>query len=219
MSYFISHENQTLLWNIINKTSDFNRVFYPGSPNNPNNWFHNIIQLFYQETPIIKKEELQGFNRKVLAYMVENIGSMGKPVMIDRSGYYVEKKEEVYQKQFMDRQQQYDSLLKKPTPPTPNFSENIKDEVISNMDELILNQRKLREEDAKLIAPPIDIKASQGTKGTEGREGSEEIESLKTEIATLNNKFTRMEEEFMKTSEIIQQLSATLLNTFTLKST
>ena len=217
MSYFINNENQELLWKTISKIEGFNRIFYPGSPNSANIWFRSIIQLFYQEYPVIKKEELQGLNRKVLSYMVENLKSMGQPIMVDRSitepVYYSEKKDETYQKQFMERQQQYDSLLKKPTPPTPTFNENIKDEAISNMEELILNQKKLREEDAKLIAPPIDIKVSKGT------EGAEEINSLKTEIAAINIKLARIEEEFMKTSEIIQQLSANLLNTFTLKNT
>ena len=223
MSYFINNENQELLWNTISKIDGFNRIFYPGSPTSANMWFRSIIKLFYQEYPVIKKEELQGLNRKVLAYMVENLKSMGKPIVVDRSigepAHYSEKKEDTYQKQFMERQQQYDSILKKPTPPTPTFSENIKDEAISNMEELILNQKKLREEDAKLIAPPIDIKPSEGTEGTIKTPENNEINVMKSEIATLNNKFARLEEEFMKTTEIIQQLSANMLNTFTLKNT
>jgi hypothetical protein len=217
MSYFINSENQNLLWTIINKTDGFKRTFYPGSPNDQNIWFRNIIQQFYQEIQPINKEELTTFNRKVITYMLDNLKPINQqPPIIDRKPYYVENKEEIYQRQFMERQQQYDSLLSKPAPPKPDFGDNIKDEAISNMEELMETQKKMREEEIKSILPPPDIVPDSVVKPIS--QNSSEIDELKTEIANINIKLSRMEEEIRKSTELIKTLSDVALHTFTLKN-
>jgi len=52
-----------------------------------------------------------------------------------------------------DRQKEYESMLAKPLPPEMNFSEKIADEAISNMDELIAQHKKQREDELKQYAP------------------------------------------------------------------
>jgi hypothetical protein len=237
MSFFIHNENQILLWNIINKTEEF-KVFFQGSQQDPNYWFKNIIQKFYQEHPIITKQELMPFNRKVISFMINNLNqnritkvipntestieletkSQQSNNFIDHNYLqqktYNETKEELFQKQFMERQQQYDSMFKKPSPPAVNFGNNIKDEAISNMDELILVQKKMREEELKSILPPITevMDLSSNTKTTNNNIDNVEISCIKEEILIINAKINRIEEEFMKFSELLQQLNNSTAN-------
>jgi len=66
----------------------------------------------------------------------------------------VENKQEAYNRQFSERQKAYDSMLTKPLPPVDvNFGKNVKDEAISNMDELIKQHTRQREEELKQYAP------------------------------------------------------------------
>jgi hypothetical protein len=214
MSFFIHNENQNLLWNVINKSDYFKRIFHSGSQYNPNIWFRNVIQRFHEEKPVVTKNELNSLNKLVIGFMIDNLKSISQqPIVIDRDipippPPYVEKKEDIYQKQFLERQKQYESLLNKPLPPKPEFGDNIKDEAIPNMDELIQAQRKMREEDIKSIMPPLP-------------EENIKIEEIKVEntmddMVTIKLRLARVEEELLKFSEILQILQ---LNNSTLKNT
>ena len=66
-------------------------------------------------------------------------------------------REEMYNREFEERKRQYDSLLEKKVPSEVQFSEK-EDSVILNMDELLQQQRKLRELD---IPPPQPIQQEQ----------------------------------------------------------
>jgi hypothetical protein len=226
MSYFINNDNQNLLWTVINNADDFKQVFYPGSPYNSNSWFRAIIQKFHEESPTVQKHELNIFNRRVLSFMLEQLKTANNTsYSAEKTSIqppYIEKKEDIYQKQFMERQQQYDVLLQKPIPPKPEFGDNIKDEAISNMDELILAQKKMREDELKAILPPSSS-ASVTENITTIVTATETTTSEKQVVATTNkdieiimNRLSRIEEDMMKFSEILQSIQ---LDNFTLKST
>lgn len=195
MSLFINNENQNLLWNIINKTDVFKHVFYSGSPNNPNIWFRNIIQKFYSEYPFIQKNDLNDLNKKVISFMIGILNQQG----IESQGSHPQlliqenpmQKSDVFNRQFMERQKEYETLLSKPTPPKPEFIDNIKDEAISNMDELLLKQKLIRDQDITALLPP---------------QNKNVVISENNEIETLKIKVARIEEELMKFSEILQNL-------------
>lgn len=59
---------------------------------------------------------------------------------------------------FSIRQQEYEQMMKKNTPPNVNFKEEINNDVIKNMDELLEKQRKQRELDLLSITSPISKK-------------------------------------------------------------
>lgn len=179
MSLFIHNENQNLLWNIISKSEPFTRFFNRNNQYNPNIWFRNIIQKFYQEnnSKQFTKDGLNQLNREVLKYMVDDLKTllnpqqqqaMEKPVHSNVSSL-VESREEMFSRQFDERQKEYNSLLAKPVPPTIDFGGNIKDEAISNMDDLIREQMRQREEELKQFTPPpIDVKISNKLKIDDG---------------------------------------------------
>jgi hypothetical protein len=66
----------------------------------------------------------------------------------------VENKQELYSRQFVERQKEYEMMNAKPTPPLPDINNNIKDEAISNMDELIKLHMQQRDAELKQYSPP-----------------------------------------------------------------
>jgi len=60
-------------------------------------------------------------------------------------------KQEVYNMQFNERQKQYEQMVARPLPPEVKFEEVVKDEVISNMEELIKQHTQQREQELQNI--------------------------------------------------------------------
>jgi uncharacterized coiled-coil DUF342 family protein len=140
----------------------------------------------------------------------------------------------MYNRQFNERQKDYETMVTKPVPPVVDFSENIKDEAISNMDELIKLHREQREAELKQFSPlPItdttkpekiitkenitiipdavisdinaDMKMKKNVSWSENIEKRndnsnfrEEIDELKTQVLTLTNKFSTLQEEIQQ---------------------
>jgi hypothetical protein len=169
MSLFIHSENQTLLWNIISNMEITNTVFVQGSPQK-SIWFKNIIEEFYIK--IYGKQltisELRELNRQVITYMTNNLREIQKKVTRQPALAEIPKKNvfyepqteysrnsaggnsEVYNDLFSKRQKDYEAMIVKPVPPKVEFSENLKDEPISNMEELLKAQQQQREYDLQL---------------------------------------------------------------------
>jgi len=243
MALFIHSENQQLLWNIINKTEHFQRFFHPGSQFDPNVWFRNIIQSFYvqNQSNITNSADLNQLNRIVITHMVENLkGKLEprEPSAINQNSIgsqftrnsFMESKEEIYNRQFKERQQQYNSLLEKPKPPTVNFGDTIKDEVISNMDEVMKAHMKQREEEIQRLAPKkglvidkqndidihntiltIDSNEEKTKKSVSWKENIEtssllnqEVVELKSQVLELRTKFEKFEQDIQKIFQLLQ---------------
>jgi hypothetical protein len=161
MTLFVHRENQEILWQNITQSDAFQRTFSQRPPYESNEWFKNIIQMFYQESArqrIETKPALLEFNRQVLRYMLQDLSQRiavqkpSNPLLNDRMITHnlqpstMESKEEMHAREFAQRQREYDALLKRPEPPAPQFGDTVKDEVITNMDELIQQQLRMREQ-------------------------------------------------------------------------
>jgi len=136
MSLFISKENQTLLYDMIHKTPEINTVF--SSIQQKNEWFRDIIQNHYQQLPPnLNRELLLATNRRVLSYMVNSLREREKD-----------------KPQVNTQPVQYIPVYDNPKPKAIDFSEKIEDEVITNMAELIEEQKRLRERELQEYTPP-----------------------------------------------------------------
>jgi len=169
MALFIHNKNQELLWNVINKTQIFQLVFSYSKNNEPELWFRAHIQQYYQkiQNKILSVEDLNSCNHEMVAIMMNNLKSFsennGNAVlqqnhqppqqMVQQLPHTVENKQELYSRQFNERQKEYELMNTKPTPPVPDINNNIKDEAISNMDELIKLHMQQREAEMKQFAP------------------------------------------------------------------
>ena len=172
MSLFISVENQNLLYEIIHKTNDIHVVFPQGSPSTEKNeWFCNFIETTYRQLPNnITREQLKSINRKVISTMINSLQEIANkkkreiqtiPVSVinnenvsvytplnNRNTIKREHPPDYESKEF-----QYRSLFEIQKPKPIDFSEKIDDEIITNMSELIEQQKKLRERELQEYAP------------------------------------------------------------------
>ena len=164
MALFISHENQTLIWNVISKNKLVNDYFFYHPPHKKTEWFKSIVQLFYHKNQgrMLNQTELLLLNKTVISYMVQNIrdnmsDSLPKnQVNIDadflKSHSITENKVEKIGNQFNEKQLEYNSLFDKKVPETIDFAVK-QDAPLSNMDELIKQHLKEREEELRKYAP------------------------------------------------------------------
>ena len=169
---FVHSENQKILWNVINKCilfhkiPDFNKEYWF---RNCIQHFYEKIQR--ENTQIKNKHELEELNKNVLSYMVRQLHEMHKQYMgvsqhtsqlplitpsIQQTSFssiqnYMGKeaeranKQEQFNSAFEERQKQYETLFSKPALPEIDFSEKKDDGPISNMEELVQQHLKERE--------------------------------------------------------------------------
>jgi hypothetical protein len=166
MSLYIDPKNQTLLWNILHKNPIIYAVFPTNSQlsqKNKNNWFKNIISQIYSTLPQnITKEELLNVNKETLRRMINDM----KPRPSETA--YIPKNASVND-DFSKRQKEYELMTKKPRVEEVSFIENAKDDVIKNMDELIQEQLRSREQDLQKISktyPSIEKRLTLDIKET-----------------------------------------------------
>lgn len=171
MALYVVKENQELLWNVINNNTFVKQYFAKVGPERKHTWFKNIIENFYEQNKNnqLTVPDLHKINRSTIAYMIENIrmqDSQNVPFYNDQinsrlqtNGIYTppvipNNKQEQYASQFDQRQQEYQQMVEKKTPPEIDFSEkNEKDSVISNMDELMKQHMQDREKELQIYKP------------------------------------------------------------------
>jgi hypothetical protein len=155
---YIHPDNQTLLWNTIQKAPNFEKL-----GDKKTQWFKSVIRDFYeQEGKSIKTQsDLQNVNKSTITYMVHLLKQI-TPNPIHKTQYpsmtslpsttgSVERINQ-YTEQFNHRQKEYEMMNAKPLPPPIDaVNEKISDEAITNMDELIRQQLAQREQELKMF--------------------------------------------------------------------
>jgi hypothetical protein len=182
MSLYVVPENQELLWNVISKNAYIQDFFSPYNPEKKNEWFKTIIRTFYERYKMQKLTvaDLNYVNKETISYMIQNIReqisqpvaktttpTQATPSYQPANSYAIptppivpDTRQDIYAKEFEQRQQEYANLNKKVAPANVNFTEKADDGVIQNMDELVKQQMQQRAYEMSLIPPPIN-KVSQ----------------------------------------------------------
>ena len=75
MVYFISEENQNLLWNVIHNNSSIQLFLKNMNPDDKTRWFRSIIEQFYKKYgPIdLSFYQLKTINKEVIVYIIQYI--------------------------------------------------------------------------------------------------------------------------------------------------
>ena len=181
MALYVNPENQTLLWSIINKNQTAQQFFTKITPQQKENWFKSIIQLFYNNNAsnVITIQELKQINRDSLTYMVNDIRTRINTNVNGNGSFQPERKSietlqpstiatsrpqdiqksssinaDLVNQQFNTRQKEYEQMVEKKTPDAVKFTDAVDDQPISNMDELIRNHIKQRDEEFRIYSPP-----------------------------------------------------------------
>jgi hypothetical protein len=177
MSLYVVPENQELLWNVISKNAYIQDFFAPYNPEKKNEWFKAIIRTFYERYKLQKLTvaDLNTVNKETIAYMIQNVReqisqpvakttppTQATPSYQPANSYSIptppivpDTRQDIYAKEFEQRQQEYANLNKKVVPANVNFTEKADDGVIQNMDELVKQQMQQRAYEMSLIPPPI----------------------------------------------------------------
>jgi hypothetical protein len=167
MALFIQPENQNILWEMVNKLPLCNTVF-PISGNGSQfkeQWFREIIQECYYSIPQnITRNDLYKINRDVLSRMMKSLvtlSSKNTANIIEHGNNRVDNRgnNRVELNKQSDFVSQYNSMFEIQKPKPIDFSEKIDDDVITNMSELIENQRKMREleiQEFSSVIKPVD---------------------------------------------------------------
>jgi len=160
MNPYIDPKNQTLLWNTIHKNPSILLVF-PNETyhNEKNTWFKNIISQVYSTLPkVISNQTLLEKNKQTLLLMnnelknrIINRNKQNEPNQ-NEPIYSRNQKDDSINNQYEQRQKEYEFMMKKPVVEEISFKENSNDSVIKNMDELIQQQLREREEDLERIS-------------------------------------------------------------------
>lgn len=144
MSIYIDPKNQTLLWNLIHKNPMISTVFPVHLQSSKNNWFKKRIEEIYSTLPpTISTEVLFQKNKETLAILINDLS---EPL------YSRNKPNVSINDQYEERQKEYEEMTKKPVVEEISFKEEKNDGVIKNMDELIQQQLREREQDLQRIS-------------------------------------------------------------------
>ena len=180
MSLYIHRENQTLLWNIMEKNPQFAKMALKES------WFSNVIKQNYEKIQYLPLtlQDLQHINKQTISMMVDELRQMDqykKPDQqkLDQQNMYLPSNTGAIERvssftaQFEERQKDY--LVKPMEPPNVKF-DKIDDDVITNMDELLQQQIKQREYDiAQALPPPPNPSNEESIKPTESIKPSKKV--------------------------------------------
>ena len=159
MSLYITDKNQDLLWNVINKNQQITSYFNRSTNENIYEWFKTIIRIFYDKNNNKKLDmtELNKINKETILYMIEStrekenivtVSSDTTPVMsISTPSIVPDNRSALYTSKFEERQLEYSNMNKKQAPTKPDFTDNIEDGVMTNMDDMIKQQMQQREYD------------------------------------------------------------------------
>lgn len=170
MSQFVHVDNQNLLWRMAHKIPEFDRM----NSTQRGSLFKQTVQQTYDSIgkQNLTREELQSYNRSVLSQLVKQLRTpvppSSKPPLapqrpqLTQSQPFVESKEELFQRQFQAKQQEYETMNAKPNLPDASemFKEKVDDdERIHNMDDLIKQYETQRNEDmqevmSRMVPPP-----------------------------------------------------------------
>jgi hypothetical protein len=166
MSLYIEPKNQKLLWEMIHKNPSLSLIFPPNSPisqKSKDEWFKSIISKMYSTLPQnITPIMLLNTNKETLTIMnrdLQNKFGLEKKVLekektvepIYSRNAISGNRVETLNREFSERQKEYERMTQKPVVPEVSFEEKREDGVIKNMDELIQKQLREREEDLNKI--------------------------------------------------------------------
>lgn len=149
MSTFISYNNQTILWNTIQKVPLLQQKI---QKEYQANWFRQIIEDIYTQNQYrnLNVQELNELNKQTISYMINSLkrsnNENNQTTSIENLDYQDTNTE------FSKREKEYE-ILKNNTKMNekPNFNQTIEDKAIDNMEELLYNQQIQRDLDLQAV--------------------------------------------------------------------
>ena len=194
MSTFISYNNQTILWNTIQKVPLLQQKI---QKEYQANWFRQIIEDIYTQNQYrnLNVQELNELNKQTISYMINSLKKSNtennETTSIENLDYQDTNTE------FSKREKEYE-ILKNNTKMNekPNFNQTIEDKAIDNMEELLYNQQIQRDLDLQAV----EIKELQKPKNVTWDE------NLEDSMQPIIDRMTKLEKIVENLTGIINKL-------------
>lgn len=194
MSTFISYNNQTILWNTIQKVPLLQQKI---QKEYQANWFRQIIEDIYTQNQYrnLNVQELNELNKQTISYMINSLkrsnNENNQTTSIENLDYQDTNTE------FSKREKEYE-ILKNNTKMNekPNFNQTIEDKAIDNMEELLYNQQIQRDLDLQAV----EIKDLQKPKNVTWDE------NLEDSMQPIIDRMTKLEKIVENLTGIINKL-------------
>ena len=194
MSSFIDYNNQTILWNTIQKLPLLHQKIMKQYQSS---WFKQIIEQIYitNEHRNLSIQELNQLNKETISYMINILKrpnyEKNNTTSIENLSYQDTNTE------FSIREKEYETLRNNTKMnEKPNFNEVIEDKAIDNMEELLNNQKIQRDLDLQAI----EIKDLQKSKNVTWDE------KLDDPMQPLIKRMTKLENIVDNLTDIINNL-------------
>jgi hypothetical protein len=183
---YINKKNQQILWSSANKMQCFHSIM---DENYKKELFKYVIEIFYENNKNrqLAQSELIELNKKTILHVIKllnkediprvenkpnhscdvDLQEEELPIIFDNS-YKKQPKQIAYSQEFLNRQKDYEFMMKKDVPKNGSLFENkIEDKAIENMEELLQQQIKQRELEIQPINQEIKMEIEQDPKNTE----------------------------------------------------
>lgn len=195
---FIEEQNQELLWNVFNRFPNMNSVH----PDIAQNIFQETLGEIYDIIPKnvvqLSKYELQDLNKKTISIFWDKITKQTQQFSLSVNSFnntpantnsYYETPLEKTNRDFENKQQQYEAMNAKPKLPDPTdmFQEPVgdgEDQAIQNMDELIARYQQQRD---------LDVPIVQTTEGSESETSPIHSSPIESVLGKIQIRLDRME--------------------------
>lgn len=196
MSQYVSVDNQNMLWRTAHKIPQFEAHAQKETV------FKQSIQFIYEKVSHLSSmtpDQLQQANRDTMSHLVQQVRVL--PSTPSQTNLVVESKEEIFQRQFQERQQQYDQMNAKPNLPDASemFKEKETDEGrIQNMDALIAEYEDQRNKDMATVMPTAVADSTTATTTTANpiEALTSALEGIQKSIGDLEKRISVMEDNF-----------------------
>lgn len=185
---FINSNNQSLLWKVINNTPQTIHFFEGAPPGEKERWFQQCMGQIYNQH-VGQNISIRDLNKKAIDFMLQTLNkrfvaterfvatgpsanapvatgppsderhSINKPMIVSKPMTTTALS---MNDQFARRQAEYDSMVKKEVP-THNFTENVKDEAILDLNSVVEAYKRNRTEDVGVVIPPpqkLDLRSN-----------------------------------------------------------
>lgn len=135
------------------------QFFHNSSPGDKEKWFQNVIRHVYNSHSSNGNVSLRDLNKITIDFMLEMLQKAQQPQQpslrsVETPSLQTKPKQvqtDAIENQFAIRRQEYENMTKK-TVPVPSFTENVKDEAISDIGSVVNEYMKQREQDMKQFA-------------------------------------------------------------------
>lgn len=182
MAQFVEVKNQNTLWNLSHKIPEFSSMHR----DQQDILFKKTISQIYDTVGNrdITSEQLKTLNKQVLSHLVsqfrkntsENMVSVSaqlqpqpQPHSSSNTHFVVESREEIFQREYQTKQEEYEKMTAKPSLPDSSelFKEKVTDEgTLTNIDELIAKYEQERKRDMDVHMPPVGLETQSSPTGT-----------------------------------------------------